>query len=128
QLACMVLIICMFAGAPLAQAIITPEKVSASVAPCGGLLGEEHGLLLLGGRVQGDAGRLGAVLHGCCSGLSSLVVEANTTADRQQLCNCMTSSSSSVNMHSGLAAALPSACGVSVPFNISANTDCASVQ
>ncbi|KAJ4849355.1 hypothetical protein Tsubulata_024299 [Turnera subulata] len=73
----------------------------------------------------------------CCSGYNSLVVEATTTAGRRQLCKCVTQAfrrgsdkyRPSTDINIGLVFAnLSVACGVAPPFEISANTNCNSVQ
>ncbi|XP_054816544.1 non-specific lipid-transfer protein 8-like [Prosopis cineraria] len=64
----------------------------------------------------------------CCSGAKALASAASTTADRKTACNCIKSSAKSLTIKSQLAQALPSNCGISLPFTISADTDCSKIS
>ncbi|KAK8519398.1 hypothetical protein V6N13_133322 [Hibiscus sabdariffa] len=111
KLACVV-VLCLVVGAPLAQGTITCGRVTSSLAPCIPYL--RNG---------------GAVPEGCCSGIKSLNAAAQTTPDRQAACNCLKSAAGSMSgINYGLASGLPGKCGVSIPYQISPNTDCKSVK
>uniref|UniRef100_A0A7N0TRS1 Non-specific lipid-transfer protein n=1 Tax=Kalanchoe fedtschenkoi TaxID=63787 RepID=A0A7N0TRS1_KALFE len=69
----------------------------------------------------------GGVPSSCCNGIRSLNDSATTTADRQAVCRCIQSATTSVSFTSyslRLAAALPARCGVRVPYPMSPTTDC----
>ncbi|CAN0903791.1 Non-specific lipid-transfer protein Cor a 8.0101 [Linum grandiflorum] len=71
----------------------------------------------------------GAVTPGCCNGMKGLLVEARTTADRRQACNCLKSAASKLpGLNPALAAGLPAKCGVNIPYKISISTNCNTVQ
>ncbi|GER43250.1 non-specific lipid-transfer protein [Striga asiatica] len=59
----------------------------------------------------------------CCGGVKGLYSAAGTSADRQDVCKCLKSMASNVDLDK--AASLPSQCGVDVPYEISPSTDCA---
>ncbi|KAL0456412.1 UNVERIFIED_CONTAM: Non-specific lipid-transfer protein 2 [Sesamum latifolium] len=64
-------------------------------------------------------------LGGCCAGIKGLYGAAQTTADRQSVCNCLKSLAGEVSgVNLGKAAGLPSQCGLSIPYKISPSTDC----
>ncbi|KAL8482959.1 hypothetical protein ACS0TY_025856 [Phlomoides rotata] len=72
-----------------------------------------------------DQGPLGS----CCTGVKNLYGAAQTTPDKQSVCNCLKSlaaSYSGVNLDK--AAGLPSQCGLNIPYKISPSTDCSKVQ
>lgn len=61
----------------------------------------------------------------CCGGIKSLNSQASTPADRRTACNCLKSAASRISgINYGLAAGLPSKCGVSISYKISPSTDC----
>ncbi|KAL4294119.1 hypothetical protein AHAS_Ahas18G0196200 [Arachis hypogaea] len=60
----------------------------------------------------------------CCSGVKALAAAAATSADKKTACNCIKSTSKSLNINSQLAQALPGNCGVSLPITVSPNADC----
>ncbi|KAG6395482.1 hypothetical protein SASPL_146127 [Salvia splendens] len=61
----------------------------------------------------------------CCSGVKGLYNAAQTTPDRQSVCGCLKSLAGSyTGLDYNKAAALPSQCGVSIPYKISPSTDC----
>ncbi|KAK9755436.1 hypothetical protein RND81_01G024900 [Saponaria officinalis] len=65
----------------------------------------------------------------CCGGIKSLNGQARTPADRQTACKCLKSDAAAIpGINFGLAAGLPSKCGVSVPYTISPSTDCSRVH
>lgn len=93
--------------APLAEAAIGCNTVASKMAPC---------LPYVTGK-----GPLG----GCCGGVKGLIDAARTTPDRQAVCNCLkTLAKSYSGINLGNAAGLPGKCGVSIPYQISPNTDC----
>ncbi|KAK6779497.1 hypothetical protein RDI58_021681 [Solanum bulbocastanum] len=68
-------------------------------------------------------------LGDCCSGVKSLNLAAITTLDRQTACNCLKAEANIIVGFNWLkAAALPTECGVNIPYLISAQLDCATVQ
>ncbi|CAH2056655.1 unnamed protein product [Thlaspi arvense] len=98
----------MVVAAPAAEAAIGCPEVTLKLVPCL------------------DYVKTGAtaVPPGCCSGVSSLLSMANTTADRQNACNCLKSLAASLSSNAiNKAAGIPGKCGVSVPFKISLSTD-----
>lgn len=60
----------------------------------------------------------------CCAGTKALASAASTTEDKKTACNCIKSTSKSININSQLAQALPGNCGITLPIAISPNTDC----
>ncbi|CAK8575159.1 unnamed protein product [Lathyrus sativus] len=75
----------------------------------------------------------GSVPLRCCDGVKGLNNMARTPADRRDVCTCIknavTSSGFSYsNTNLGNAASLPTKCGVNIPYRISPNTDCKSVN
>lgn len=108
KLACIVLLMCMVMGAPIAEAGITCGQVTSSLSSCIAYL--------IGG---------GAVPQACCSGVKSLNAAANTTPDRQAACRCLKTAAASISGDIyGRAAGLPGKCGVNVPYPITPSTDC----
>ncbi|KAI3925077.1 hypothetical protein MKW98_009727 [Papaver atlanticum] len=63
----------------------------------------------------------------CCPGLRGLVSMGKTTHDRQTVCNCLKISAKGSNIKPGKAASLLRKCGVSIPYKISPDADCATV-
>ncbi|XP_015932587.1 non-specific lipid-transfer protein 8 [Arachis duranensis] len=63
----------------------------------------------------------------CCSGVKALAAAAATSADKKTACNCIKSTSKSLNINSQLAQALPGNCGISLPISVSPNADCSKV-
>ncbi|MBV7591623.1 non-specific lipid-transfer protein, partial [Escherichia coli] len=55
----------------------------------------------------------------CCSGVRKLAGLARSTADKQATCRCLKSVAGGLNPNK--AAGIPSKCGVSVPYTISAS-------
>lgn len=108
-----VLLICMMAAEPFftAEAAITCGQVASALSPCIPYL---------------KAGPPAAPAGGCCSGIKSLLAAATTTPDRQAACSCLKSAAGRVSgLKPAAAAALPKACGVSIPYPISTSTNCA---
>ncbi|XP_022722382.1 non-specific lipid-transfer protein 1-like [Durio zibethinus] len=111
KLACLV-VLCLVVGAPLTQGAVTCGQVTSALSPCISYL--RNG---------------GTVPAGCCSGIKSLNSGAQTTADRQAVCNCIKTASGSISgINYSLASGLPGKCGVSIPYKISPNTDCKNVK
>ncbi|KAK4833944.1 hypothetical protein QYF36_013779 [Acer negundo] len=111
-LACVV-VMCMVAGAPIAEAAITCGQVSSSLGPC-------IPYLRIG---------TGAVPPACCSGVKTLAGAATTTPDRQQACKCLKSAAASISgFNYNVASGLPGKCGISIPYKISPTTNCDSVK
>ncbi|KAE8099022.1 hypothetical protein FH972_017038 [Carpinus fangiana] len=110
RLTCMVLM-CMMACAPLAQASISCNQVVGSLASCITY-------------VKSTKGR-GAVPSACCRGISSVNSSAKTTADRQAVCECLKNAASAVSgVDPSLIAGLPGKCKVRIPYKISTSTNC----
>ncbi|XP_062094559.1 non-specific lipid-transfer protein 1-like [Humulus lupulus] len=110
KLTCVVLM-CMVAGAPLAQAI-TCGQVATNVAPCVSYLRSG-----------------GTVPTACCNGVKSLNSAASDTATRQAVCRCLVSAATNMgSLNPTLVSGLPSACGVSLPFKISTSTNCNNIK
>ncbi|KAG9443606.1 hypothetical protein H6P81_014946 [Aristolochia fimbriata] len=99
--------------APHAEAAVTCGSVATAVAPCLGYL----------------RGTGGAPPAGCCSSIRGLNAAAKTPAERKTACNCLKSAAGSISgLNYGLAARLPAACGVNIPYKISPSTNCNQVQ
>ncbi|CAN7062434.1 unnamed protein product [Brassica rapa subsp. trilocularis] len=109
KLVCLVLACMIVAGPITANAALTCGTVNSNVAPC-------IGYITQGGPLPGA----------CCTGVSKLNSMARTTPDRQQACRCLKTAASALgpSLNAGRAAGIPKACGVSVPFPISTNTNC----
>ncbi|KAM7265210.1 hypothetical protein ACFE04_002893 [Oxalis oulophora] len=108
KLACMVVLCMVLVGAPLAQAGITCTQVATKMAPC---------ITYLTGSAP--------LPPTCCTGIKTLNAAASTTPDRRTACQCLKTAASSIpGLNYALAAALPSKCGVNIPYKISPSTDC----
>ena len=108
KVACMVVLCVALVASPVAEAI-TCGQVASSVAPCVPYL--QKG---------------GAPSPGCCSGVRGLVGQAQTTADKQAVCNCLKSAAGSMSgLNPKNAESLPSQCNVNIPYKISTSTNCA---
>ncbi|XP_060211241.1 non-specific lipid-transfer protein 1-like [Lycium barbarum] len=112
-LLCMVVI--SFSSVPHAEAAISCNTVYSKLMPCLSYL--------MGGSKQTSPA-------GCCSGIKSLYTAARTTADRQGVCTCLKSGAASLgsSIDTNKAETLLSKCGVTVPYKISPNIDCSTVQ
>ncbi|KAJ3704507.1 hypothetical protein LUZ61_008212 [Rhynchospora tenuis] len=64
----------------------------------------------------------------CCSGVRSLNSMAETSADRHTACNCLKNLAKGTTVNVGAVSAIPSKCGVNVPYTINASTDCSKVH
>ncbi|XP_007033545.2 PREDICTED: non-specific lipid-transfer protein [Theobroma cacao] len=112
KLACVV-VLCLVVGAPLAQGAITCSQVSSYLAPC----------------IPYLRGSGGAVPSNCCSGIKNLNGAAQTSQDRKAACGCIKNAAGSISgINYALASQMPSKCGVSIPYQISPNIDCNSVN
>ncbi|KAF5737287.1 lipid transfer protein 3 precursor [Tripterygium wilfordii] len=112
KLTCVVLIVCMVVGAPMASAI-SCAQVANGAAPCIGYL-----------RSGGPT-----VPPQCCSGLSALNSAAKTTPDRQQACQCLKNIAASIKgINYGLVASLPAKCRINIPYKITPSIDCKTVK
>ncbi|KAL9236149.1 hypothetical protein vseg_010851 [Gypsophila vaccaria] len=106
------ILVCMVMTVSHAEAVITCGTVSSTLGPC---------LPYLTGQ--------GTLTKACCTAVSGLDNMASTTTDRQTACNCLKSAASQItNLNFDNAAALPSQCGVSIPYKISPSTDCSTVE
>ncbi|CAN0846874.1 Non-specific lipid-transfer protein [Linum grandiflorum] len=71
----------------------------------------------------------GPVPAPCCNGMRSLNKAAKTTIDRQKACECLKSEAGRIpDLKEGLAAALPDACGIHLPYKFTTKTNCNSVE
>nr|AAC49860.1 non-specific lipid transfer protein PvLTP-24 [Phaseolus vulgaris] len=110
--ACVVAVLCLVVlTAPTAHAAISCGQVTSSLASCIPFL------------TKG-----GAVPASCCSGVRSLNAAAKTTPDRQ-VCNCLKSAAGAIpGFNANNAGILPGKCGVSIHYNISTSTNCATIK
>eukprot|EP00262_Sarcandra_glabra_P002521 TRINITY_DN1288_c0_g2_i1.p1 TRINITY_DN1288_c0_g2~~TRINITY_DN1288_c0_g2_i1.p1 ORF type:complete len:117 (-),score=1.55 TRINITY_DN1288_c0_g2_i1:207-557(-) len=107
-----VLLACIILSGSHAEAAISCGQVVSAVSPC-------MTYLRSGGPIP----------PACCNGVKALNSAAKTTPDRQQTCSCLKSIAARVSgINLGLAAGLPSKCGVSVSYKISPSTDCTKVK
>ncbi|KAK6936519.1 Bifunctional inhibitor/plant lipid transfer protein/seed storage helical domain [Dillenia turbinata] len=63
----------------------------------------------------------------CCSGASNLATAVANSADKKTACDCLKSAAKKMNPQEALAKALPSNCGITLPFTISADIDCTKI-
>lgn len=108
---CMVAVLMVSFGhiIPLAEAEIPCGRVQITVAPCIGYL----------------RGPGGGVPAPCCNGVKSINNQAKTTPDRQGVCRCLKTTALSLpGLNLATLAALPSKCGVNLPYKISPTIDC----
>ncbi|XP_047333560.1 non-specific lipid-transfer protein 1-like [Impatiens glandulifera] len=99
------IVMCMVVSAPHAQAAVTCSSVAISLTPC--LDYVQNG---------------GTIPTLCCTGVRSLYRNADTTAKRQTVCNCLKGFAGSTSYP--LAAGIPGKCGASIPYKIAPSTDC----
>ncbi|KAM3346464.1 hypothetical protein ACQJBY_020815 [Aegilops geniculata] len=92
------------------EAAITCGTVSSSLGPCATY-------------AKGSGTSPSAA---CCSGVKKLAGLARSTADKQATCKCLKSVAGGFNP--SRAGGIPSKCGVSVPYKISASVDCSKIQ
>ncbi|CAL5014704.1 unnamed protein product [Urochloa decumbens] len=108
-----VVAVVLLAAAATSEAAVTCGQVNSAIGPC---LAYARG----GGSTPPAQ---------CCSGVRSLNSAARTTADRRAACNCLKSAASRIKgLNVGKASAIPSKCGVSIPYAISPSTDCSRVR
>ncbi|XP_051116687.1 non-specific lipid-transfer protein 1-like [Andrographis paniculata] len=70
-----------------------------------------------------------APLGNCCDGVRKLNNMAQSTPDRQSVCNCLKQVSGSYNtIDLDKASHLPGQCGVNLPYKISPDIDCSTVH
>nr|CAA85484.1 lipid transfer protein precursor [Hordeum vulgare subsp. vulgare] len=93
-----------------ADAAISCGQVSSALRPC----------------ISYASGNGGILPPACCSGVKRLAGAAQSTADKQAACKCIKSAAGGLN--AGKAAGIPSMCGVSVPYAISASVDCSKIR
>nr|WEA82702.1 nonspecific lipid transfer protein 7 [Solanum melongena]WJJ08751.1 nsLTP7 [Solanum melongena] len=107
KIACIVVLCMVVLFAPHTQAL-TCTDVDTYLAECVPYLTEPLGLL-----------------GTCCDGVKELNAAATTTIDRQTACNCLKAEGSTlVGIDWVKASALPTTCGVTIPYLISADIDC----
>ncbi|CAA7052122.1 unnamed protein product [Microthlaspi erraticum] len=111
KLACVFLACMIVAGPITANATLTCGTVVTSLSPC-------RGYLTLGGPLP----------RACCTGVSSLEGLARTTPDRRIACSCIKQIALATGANPVRSAGLPRACKVTVPYPISASTDCSKVK
>ncbi|RDX57636.1 hypothetical protein CR513_63107, partial [Mucuna pruriens] len=108
KVACIVVMCMAMVGAPMMVQAVTCNDVMMNLAQC---------LTYL---MQG-----GAPSAGCCGGVRNILTAASTTADRQNVCNCLKTAANNYNINDNYAQALPGLCNVNVPYKISRSTNCA---
>lgn len=111
-LVCMVVVMFIAVNAPSkATAAITCNQVVSNLTPCISYVANG-----------------GAVPQSCCNGIRTLYGLAQTTADRQTVCNCLKQAVSQfppyTGVNVGLATGLPAKCGINLPYKISPSTQC----
>ncbi|KAK9734250.1 hypothetical protein RND81_04G126100 [Saponaria officinalis] len=76
-----------------------------------------------------EGGGAGKVPGKCCAGIRNLNNQAKTTPDRQAVCKCLKDSANALkNINIGLAASIPSRCGVNLPYKLDPSTDCTKIH
>lgn len=109
---CVIFLIALVVLAPQAKATVTCGTVATSLTPCLNYL---------------QAGASGAVPGGCCTGIKTLNGAAQSTPDRQMVCQCLKSAAKAMpNVNVGLASSIPPKCGVNIPYKLDPSTDCSS--
>ncbi|XP_044491935.1 non-specific lipid-transfer protein 1-like [Mangifera indica] len=108
-----ILVLCMLVTAPLAHAIDC-NQVNSELAACVDYL-----------KTDGE----GAVPAACCSGLQAVDNSAQTTEDRQKICECLEKDAESTSgINTETASELPSKCGITISYSTSGSTNCSSIQ
>ncbi|XP_028768315.1 non-specific lipid-transfer protein 1-like [Neltuma alba] len=111
KVACMMVLCLAVVAAPIAEAV-TCGQVTSSLAPC--LTYLQRG---------------GAPAPGCCNGVRTLLGAAQTTADKQTVCNCLKNAAGQIpGLNPQNAQNLPAQCKVNIPYKISTSTNCASIR
>ncbi|KAK4797364.1 hypothetical protein SAY86_029690 [Trapa natans] len=116
KLACLSIVLVIVAtAAPMAvKASISCNTVVNDLVPC-------LNYVIYGGQVP----------TACCTGVQAVYNAARTTQDRQGVCSCLKSLINGYpisNAAANNAAALPSRCGINLPYKISPYADCRSVR
>ncbi|CAA7052124.1 unnamed protein product [Microthlaspi erraticum] len=109
KLACLVLA-CMIVAGPITANALTCGVVFSTLSPC---------------RFYMSNG--GPLPPACCAGIRKLRAMARTTTDRRQACTCITQAVKAFNSKGSRAAALPSKCGINLPYKFSSATNCKNV-
>ncbi|XP_062227640.1 non-specific lipid-transfer protein 1-like [Phragmites australis] len=108
-----VLLLAMLAVQQLAvQADIECSDVLSGLSPCLGF-------------VEGDVDHPSSE---CCDGVTTTYAAADTTTDRQAMCECLKSAYDRVNADLSAAQALPADCGLSLSYTISPDFDCSTIE
>ncbi|EEF33672.1 Nonspecific lipid-transfer protein precursor, putative [Ricinus communis] len=103
------LVLCLVVAMPMTTEAITCGQVVSGLSSCLSYLRSG-----------------GAVPPACCNGVRGLNSAAKTTADRQQVCECLKSAAAGINLSN--ASSLPGKCNVNIPYKISPSTDCKSIK
>lgn len=109
RVACVVALMCMVVvSAPMAEAAVSCGSITSALVPCISYL-------------KGGPGPSSS----CCGGVKRVNAAAATTPDRRAACNCLKNAAGSISgLKAGNAAALPSKCGVNIPYKFSTSTNC----
>ncbi|XP_016488854.1 non-specific lipid-transfer protein 1-like [Nicotiana tabacum] len=69
------------------------------------------------------------LLGTCCDGVKKLEAVATTTTDRQTACTCLKAAGETIiGLDWSRVGDLPSACGVNLPYTVSADIDCSKIE
>ncbi|CAE5966574.1 unnamed protein product [Arabidopsis arenosa] len=110
----LLLAVCLVLALHFGEAAVSCNTVIADLYPC------------LSYVTQG-----GPVPSLCCNGLTTLNSQAQTTADRQGVCRCIKSAIGGLTLSPSTinnALALPSKCGINLPYKFSPDTNCESIK
>ncbi|KAL2326678.1 hypothetical protein Fmac_025736 [Flemingia macrophylla] len=103
------IVLCMVLSIPKGEAILSCPQVLYTVSPCLGYL-------------MGHGGDVPAL---CCDGVRFLNNQACNTPDRQEACKCLQTVVQNLPiLNLTTLAALPTNCGVDLPFKITPSIDC----
>ncbi|XP_014497485.1 non-specific lipid-transfer protein 1-like [Vigna radiata var. radiata] len=111
KVACMVVMCMAVVGAPIMVQGISCNEVTTDMSPC-------LSYLTNGGEVSAA----------CCGGVRSVLGAAGTTSEKQTVCNCLKQDANNFGINDDYAQALPTRCGVSVPYKISRSTNCENIR
>ncbi|XP_014497470.1 non-specific lipid-transfer protein 1-like [Vigna radiata var. radiata] len=111
KVACMVVMCMAVVGAPIMVQGISCNEVTTDMSPCLSYL--KNG---------------GEVPEACCGGVRSVLGAAGTTSEKQTVCNCLKQDANNFGINDDYAQALPTRCGVSVPYKISRSTNCENIR
>ena len=107
----------------VALLVAAPAPAEGAVTSCGQVAG------LLAPCLTYAMGRVASPADSCCNGVRNLKNAAATTADRKTTCACLKQQTSGMaGIKPDLIAGIPAKCGVSIPYGISASTDCSKVR